>query len=177
MSKHVTCVVLSISSFHTAVPALQFLLQPTVPDVQMFHPSNCSLVTKCSSDISIRVQDNWQKTHTPQNSRLYCVNPASFNNSLMLMISLSPLLCNRQPPTIKYPPSADFLSISSQTQSPSRCLSILSCLPVLDVIEFPTRVMGESFNSIHPSKQANTAIIFSAGPVTCRYKAISNSLQ
>ena len=34
-----------------------------VPDVQIFHSSNTSLVTKCSGDIGICVQDSWQKTH------------------------------------------------------------------------------------------------------------------
>ena len=75
--------------FHTVVPTLQFLLQPTVPDVQMFHSSNSSFVTNCSGDISVCVHDNWLKTHPAELELALRVYSASFNNSLMLMISLS----------------------------------------------------------------------------------------
>ena len=49
--------------FHFVVPVPQFLLQPAAPDVRMLHSSCTSLVTKCSCDIRICVQDDWQTTH------------------------------------------------------------------------------------------------------------------
>ena len=77
----------------------QFLLQPTMPDIQMFHSSDTSFVTIRRSPI-------------PQNSKLHYISLASSKTSLLLMISLSPLLsaccpvvllwvCCRQPPNIK----------------------------------------------------------------------------
>ena len=54
---------LRFSSFHTVVPVPELLLQPAVPDVQMFHSSHTSLVAKCPCDICICVQDGWQKIH------------------------------------------------------------------------------------------------------------------
>ena len=44
VSEHVTRIELSINTFHFEVSLLQFLLQPTMPDIQMFHSSDASLV-------------------------------------------------------------------------------------------------------------------------------------
>ena len=44
MSEHVTRIELSVNTFHFEVSLLQFLLQPTMPDIQMFHSSDASLV-------------------------------------------------------------------------------------------------------------------------------------
>ena len=63
VSEHVTRIELSINTFHFEVSFLQFLLQPTMPDIQMFHSSDASLVAKCSGNIGVSVQDNRKKPH------------------------------------------------------------------------------------------------------------------
>ena len=128
--------------FAFVVPVLQLFLQPAVLDFQMFHYSlhlSCEKMLLRHPHLVCKMIG---RRPILQKSRLYRVFLASVNNSLMLMISLSPLLsaccpvvllwlCNRQPLTIKYPPVADFLSLSSQAQTPSRYASMLPALPDL----------------------------------------------
>ena len=138
VSEHVTRIELSINTFLFEV---------------FFSSSSCSQQCLTSRCFILPTPLLWQNARAtsasvcrtigrspiPQNSKLYCISLASFKTSLMLMISLSPLLsaccpvvllwlCSRQPPTIKYPPDADFLSRSSQAQSPSRKASMMSGL-------------------------------------------------
>ena len=126
MSEHVTCVEFAINAFHITVSISPLFLQPAVPDVQMFHSARKT----SSRQLHLCVSPN---------SRLQCVNLASFINSLMLIMSLSSLQsaccpvvllwrCNRQRPTIKYFPDADVLSTSSLVQSLSRYALMLSAL-------------------------------------------------
>ena len=49
--------------FTFEVSLLQFLLQPTVPHIQMFHSPDASLVAKCSCNICVSMQDNRKKPH------------------------------------------------------------------------------------------------------------------
>ena len=42
--------------FTLKFPLLQFLMQPIMPDIQMFHSSDTSLVAKCSGNIGVSVQ-------------------------------------------------------------------------------------------------------------------------
>ena len=44
VSEYVTRIELSVNTFHFEVSFLQFLLQPTMPAIQMFHSSDASLV-------------------------------------------------------------------------------------------------------------------------------------
>ena len=90
-SEHVPRIELSVNTFHFEVSLLQFLLQPTMPDIQMFHSSDASVVAKCSGNIGVSSRTIGKKP-IPQNSKLYCISLASFKTSLMLMISLSPQL-------------------------------------------------------------------------------------
>ena len=62
VSGRVTHVEFANNSFHFAVPVPQCLLQPALPDVQMLHSSNTSLVTKFSCDISICGLQLWPAT-------------------------------------------------------------------------------------------------------------------
>ena len=70
VSEHVTRIELSVNTRHFEVSLLQFLLQPTMPDIQMFHSSDTSLVAKCSGNIGVGVQDNRKK---PQPTELQIV--------------------------------------------------------------------------------------------------------
>ena len=140
MSKHVTCVELAINSFHFVVSVLQFLLQPAVPDVQMLHSSYTSLVTKCSCDIRICVQDDWQKTN-PEELKIVLrqlgffpqlADAHDFAFSIAQCVLSSRLVVAvKSTTTVKYPPDAGFLSMSSQAHSPPRYASMLSALPDL----------------------------------------------
>ena len=66
VSEHVTRIELSVNTFHFEVSLIQFLLQPTMPDIQMFHSSDASLVAKCSGNIGVSVQDNRKKHHSTE---------------------------------------------------------------------------------------------------------------
>ena len=63
VSEHVTRIEFSINTFHLEVSLLQFLLQPTVPHIQMFHSSDASLMAKCSGNICVSMQNNRKKPH------------------------------------------------------------------------------------------------------------------
>ena len=76
------------------------------PDVSFFR----HLLWQNARAISASACKTIGRSPIPQNSKLHCINLASFKTSLMLMISLSPLLstccpvvllwlCSRQPPT------------------------------------------------------------------------------
>ena len=138
VSEHVTRIEPAVNTLHCAAPTSHLILQP-------------ALLWQNALATSASVCKTIGRRPIPQNARLYYVNLAPFINSLMHQISFSSLLsaccavvlswlCNRQPPTMRNPPDAEILSMSSLAQSPSRFASMLSAFPDLGIKVSKSRV-------------------------------------
>ena len=64
MTVHVTRIELAVNTFQLGVSIIHFSLQPTVPDVKMFHLAHFSCVAERSCNIRMNVPNDWKEAHS-----------------------------------------------------------------------------------------------------------------